>query len=110
MGRFKAAVFDWAGTMIDFGSFAPMGVFVEAFRNSASRRPSPRRASRWGAQARPHQDDDGDAGDRRAMGALKRPCAGRGRYRRGLCRLRADERGGRREYATLVPGAAEMVA
>ncbi|HRQ57242.1 MAG TPA: phosphonoacetaldehyde hydrolase [Azoarcus taiwanensis] len=32
MKRFKAVVFDWAGTMIDFGSFAPMGVFVEAFR------------------------------------------------------------------------------
>lgn len=32
MTKFKAAVFDWAGTMIDFGSFAPMGVFVEAFR------------------------------------------------------------------------------
>ncbi len=31
MSRFKAVVFDWAGTMIDFGSFAPMGVFVEAF-------------------------------------------------------------------------------
>ena len=27
----KAVVFDWAGTMIDFGSFAPMSVFVEAF-------------------------------------------------------------------------------
>lgn len=32
MTQFKAAVFDWAGTMIDFGSFAPMGVFVEAFQ------------------------------------------------------------------------------
>ncbi|MGF1660448.1 MAG: phosphonoacetaldehyde hydrolase [Rubrimonas sp.] len=31
MKRFKAVVFDWAGTVIDFGSFAPMGVFVEAF-------------------------------------------------------------------------------
>lgn len=29
--RLKAVVFDWAGTMIDFGSFAPMGVFVKAF-------------------------------------------------------------------------------
>jgi len=28
---FKAVVFDWAGTMVDFGSFAPMGVFVAAF-------------------------------------------------------------------------------
>ncbi|MEZ5661053.1 MAG: phosphonoacetaldehyde hydrolase [Burkholderiaceae bacterium] len=33
MNRFKAVVFDWAGTMIDFGSFAPMGAFVEAFRH-----------------------------------------------------------------------------
>lgn len=31
MSMFKAAVFDWAGTMVDFGSFAPMGVFVKAF-------------------------------------------------------------------------------
>ena len=27
----KAVVFDWAGTVIDFGSRAPMGAFVEAF-------------------------------------------------------------------------------
>jgi len=32
MSRLKAVIFDWAGTMIDFGSFAPMGVFVEVFR------------------------------------------------------------------------------
>lgn len=31
MSKFKAVVFDWAGTMVDFGSFAPMGVFVKAF-------------------------------------------------------------------------------
>ena len=31
MNRFKAVVLDWAGTVIDFGSFAPMGAFVEAF-------------------------------------------------------------------------------
>ena len=31
MSHLKAVVFDWAGTVIDFGSFAPMGVFVEAF-------------------------------------------------------------------------------
>lgn len=32
MTKLKAVVFDWAGTMVDFGSFAPMGVFVEAFK------------------------------------------------------------------------------
>ncbi len=27
----KGVIFDWAGTVIDFGSFAPMGVFVKLF-------------------------------------------------------------------------------
>lgn len=31
MPRLKAVVLDWAGTMLDFGSRAPMGVFVRAF-------------------------------------------------------------------------------
>lgn len=31
MGLLRAAVFDWAGTVIDHGSRAPMGVFVKAF-------------------------------------------------------------------------------
>jgi phosphonoacetaldehyde hydrolase len=30
--KLTAAIFDWAGTVIDFGSRAPMGAFVEAFR------------------------------------------------------------------------------
>lgn len=29
--KYQAVIFDWAGTMVDFGSFAPMGAFVEAF-------------------------------------------------------------------------------
>ena len=28
----RAVVFDWAGTVVDHGSLAPMGVFVEAFQ------------------------------------------------------------------------------
>lgn len=31
MAKFQAVIFDWAGTMVDFGSFAPMDVFVQAF-------------------------------------------------------------------------------
>lgn len=31
MGELQAAIFDWAGTVIDHGSSAPMGVFVKAF-------------------------------------------------------------------------------
>ncbi|WP_415808355.1 phosphonoacetaldehyde hydrolase, partial [Bordetella muralis] len=29
--RLEAVIFDWAGTLVDFGSFAPTKVFVEAF-------------------------------------------------------------------------------
>ena len=31
MKSFKAVVFDWAGTMVDYGSFAPMGAVQRAF-------------------------------------------------------------------------------
>ena len=29
----RAVVFDWAGTVVDFGSLAPMGAFVRLFAN-----------------------------------------------------------------------------
>ena len=29
----RAVVFDWAGTIVDFGSLAPMGAFVRLFAN-----------------------------------------------------------------------------
>jgi phosphonoacetaldehyde hydrolase len=33
-GRLRAVIFDWAGTTIDFGCFAPTGVFIEIFRQT----------------------------------------------------------------------------
>lgn len=32
MNRIHAVILDWAGTTVDFGSFAPTQIFVEAFR------------------------------------------------------------------------------
>jgi phosphonoacetaldehyde hydrolase len=32
-GELKAVILDWAGTTIDFGCFAPAGVFVEVFKS-----------------------------------------------------------------------------
>ena len=32
-GKIQAVVFDWAGTIVDHGSRAPMGVFVEVFKH-----------------------------------------------------------------------------
>lgn len=52
MSKFKAVVFDWAGTMVDFGSFAPMGVFVKAFAQfgieaSIAQARAPMGAAKW---------------------------------------------------------------
>ena len=32
MKHLQAVIFDWAGTLVDFGSFAPTTIFVEAFK------------------------------------------------------------------------------
>lgn len=32
MGRIEAVIFDWAGTTVDYGCFAPVQAFVEVFR------------------------------------------------------------------------------
>lgn len=34
MNRITALILDWAGTTVDFGSFAPTQIFVEAFRQA----------------------------------------------------------------------------
>lgn len=34
MNRINAVILDWAGTTVDFGSFAPTQIFVEAFRRA----------------------------------------------------------------------------
>jgi len=79
----QAVVFDWAGTVIDFGSQAPMGAFVELFRRHGvaltieeARLPMglpkwhhiqalgqlPRIAQAWhAAHGRPFEDHDVDA-------------------------------------------------
>ncbi len=36
MKQLEAVIFDWAGTMVDFGSLAPTTIFVEAFRQAFS--------------------------------------------------------------------------
>lgn len=34
MKQVQAVIFDWAGTIVDFGSFAPTQIFVDAFRRA----------------------------------------------------------------------------
>lgn len=32
MKKMEAVIFDWAGTTVDYGSFAPVQAFIEAFK------------------------------------------------------------------------------
>jgi phosphonoacetaldehyde hydrolase len=83
MKHLKVVIFDWAGTVVDYGSLAPMGAFVSAFRSfgldvavaeargpmGMAKRPHiaaifalPRVASEWSKQhGRPATDADIDA-------------------------------------------------
>ncbi|WP_136658562.1 phosphonoacetaldehyde hydrolase [Nitratireductor sp. XY-223] len=108
---YKAAVFDWAGTMVDFGSFAPMGVFAELFAANGLEVSIDEARAPMGLPKRDHikamLDNPRIAGAWRE--AHGRP-AGEGEidalYREFLP---MNERVAAR-YATLVPGAGEAVA
>jgi phosphonoacetaldehyde hydrolase len=111
MTRFKAVVFDWAGTMIDFGSFAPMGVFVEAFKQFGLEATITEARAPMGAPKRDHI---------KAMLMAPRMAA-HWKEVHGAAPTEADidriyavfvpmNEQVVADYATLVPGAAEMVA
>jgi len=111
MSKFKAVVFDWAGTMIDFGSFAPMGVFVEAFKRFGINATIAEARAPMGAPKRAHI---------KAMLMAPRLSAEWARAH-GAAPTEADidrvyevfvpmNEEVVADYATLVPGAAEMVA
>ncbi|MBB2200578.1 phosphonoacetaldehyde hydrolase [Gluconacetobacter tumulisoli] len=111
MAHLRAVVFDWAGTVIDYGSCAPMGAFVETFAAfgveisiaearvpmGMAKRPhiaallaQPRIRAAWTAR---HGTPPGEA----EIDAL---------YAMFLPRNVAAAR----RYATLIPGAADVVA
>lgn len=111
MARFKAAVFDWAGTMVDFGCFAPVAGFVEAFRRlgvtagiADARKPMglPKRDHIRAMLAQPHlaaqwQAAHGRPPDEAAIDAVYA----------GFVPLNEEIAA---DYATPVPGALEAVA
>lgn len=111
MSRFKAVVFDWAGTVIDFGSFAPMGAFVETFAKfgvettiADARKPMglPKRAHIAAMLAEPHIA----AGWEEAQGAPPDEAAIDAVYR-VFVPLNEEVV---KDYCTLVPGTLDAVA
>ncbi len=111
MSRFKAVVFDWAGTVIDFGSFAPMGAFVETFARfgvettiADARKPMglPKRAHIAAMLGEPHIAE----GWRKAQGAPPDEAAIDAVYRI-FVPLNEEVV---KDYCTLIPGTLEAVA
>ncbi|MFM9858346.1 phosphonoacetaldehyde hydrolase [Pseudoxanthobacter sp. M-2] len=107
----KAVVFDWAGTMVDHGSLAPMGVFVEAFAEFGVTLTIDEARGPMGMAKRPHIA---------ALMALPRVAA-EWRQVHGRAPSEADidalyavfvpkNKAVAARYADLVPGAAEVAA
>lgn len=109
-GTLKAVVLDWAGTVVDYGSRAPMGAFVEVFRGfgveiSVEEARGPMGLPKWNHI--------------RALGSHPRVAAAwRDRHGRDFADTDADAihevfvpLNARvvADYATLIPGAAEAV-
>ncbi len=54
MSEIVAVVFDWAGTLVDYGSLAPMGAFVETFAEFGVEITIPEARGPMGMAKRPH--------------------------------------------------------
>jgi phosphonoacetaldehyde hydrolase len=111
MERVKAVVFDWAGTVVDYGSLAPMGAFVETFAAFGVTLSVEEARGPMGLAKRPHIA---------ALLALRRVAAAWA-ARRGHLPTEADvdavysvfvpkNVAVAARYATLIPGVAEVVA
>jgi phosphonoacetaldehyde hydrolase len=111
MERVKVVIFDWAGTVVDYGSLAPMGAFVETFAEFGVAISIEEARGPMGMAKRPHLA---------AIMALPR-VAKAWTQRHGHAPTEADidavyaafvpkNIAVAARYATLVPGAAEVVA
>lgn len=111
MGRFKAVVFDWAGTMVDFGSFAPMGAFQRAFAEfgieiTIAQARAPMGAAKWN-HVRAILDMPEVAAQWRAVQGKAPDAAAIDAVYEVFVPMNEQVAG---EYAVLVPGAREAVA
>ena len=91
MQHVKAVIFDWAGTVVDHGSLAPMGAFVETFADSASTSRSTKPAARWAWPSVRISPRCLRCRGSRRPGETIRTRAERRRYRRRLRDLRAAQ-------------------
>ena len=89
----KPSILDWAGTVVDFGSRAPMGAFVRAFARVRRRDQHRRRARADGhGEVGPHPRRRQRAASRRRVAGAAWARLHRCRRGRDLRGVRADER------------------
>jgi phosphonoacetaldehyde hydrolase len=111
MERVKAVIFDWAGTVVDYGSLAPLGAFIETFAEFGMAISIDEARGPMGMAKRPHIA---------AIMALPR-LAQAWTKRHGRAPTEADidavyaafvpkNIAVAARYATLIPGSAEVVA
>ncbi len=109
-GKIKAVVFDWAGTMIDFGSCAPVDAMRLAFAQAGFKVSDAVIRAPMGRAKRDHVDSilyapEVTAAWHEAHGAA--PCTADGdRIYAALEPLMAEAAG---QHTTLIPGAADLV-
>lgn len=111
MRTVQAVIFDWAGTMVDFGSRAPMGTFVAAFAEFGVTLTIDQARGPMGLPKRAHIAElfalpEIAAGWRAAQGADPDD----GAIDRVLAAFVPKAIATAADYAALVPGAADMVA
>ena len=88
-GPLKAVILDWAGTVVDFGSCAPAGVFVEVFARHGvpiTMAAGPR--AHGLRKARPHRRHRRHARSRRSLATRPQPPVHRSRHRCHVRRIR----------------------
>ena len=109
--RVSCVVFDWAGTTVDFGCFAPLGAFMRVFEEAgAAITAEEARVADGAAEARPRARTAQTAASLRALRGKVRARMerrGRGETLRGL-RPGAHEHA--EDYCEPIPGVVDTVA
>lgn len=112
MAKLEAVIFDWAGTTVDFGSFAPTTIFVEAFAQtfgfdlSLDEARGPMGLGKWD-HIRALGDDPAIAARWRAQFGAAMSDADVDRIYRAFMPLQVAKVG---EHAELIPGTLDTVA
>ena len=109
-GKLKAVIFDWAGTTVDYGCFAPVSVFIAVFKNKGIDITIPQARAPMGLEKKDHIRAIAQQPE---VAAQWQSVHGRPLTERDIESMYQDTLDKQltavREYATLIPGTLETV-